>query len=119
MDDVPKLTVKELRRQRDRERYTALSVEETATLVQKNRENKERKKFASTSGTGVDIFIRVCMMEAKVKIVSHHFSMCLPPHLVMFCDDIVISNYSLWVFFVQSICVFQQVCLAIFLIECG
>ncbi|BAF26142.1 Os10g0168900 [Oryza sativa Japonica Group] len=53
MDGIPKLTANELRRQRDRERYAALSVEEKAARVQKNRENRKRKKSASTSGTGV------------------------------------------------------------------
>uniref|UniRef100_A0A0E0R7U6 Uncharacterized protein n=1 Tax=Oryza rufipogon TaxID=4529 RepID=A0A0E0R7U6_ORYRU len=47
MDGVPKLTVKELKK-----RYTALSVEEKAALVQRNRENRERKNSASISGTG-------------------------------------------------------------------
>uniref|UniRef100_A0A0E0KG49 Uncharacterized protein n=1 Tax=Oryza punctata TaxID=4537 RepID=A0A0E0KG49_ORYPU len=53
MDGVPKLTANELRRQRDRERYASLSVEEKAALVQKNRENRNRKNSATTSGTGV------------------------------------------------------------------
>lgn len=56
------------------------------------------------------------MMEAKVKIVVHHFSMCLPPHLVMSCDDIVISNYSLRVFGSIYLCISTGV-LAIFLIS--
>ncbi|BAT16165.1 Os12g0182900 [Oryza sativa Japonica Group] len=51
MDGLPKLTAKELKSQRARERYTALSVEEKAALVQRNRENRERKNSASTSGT--------------------------------------------------------------------
>ncbi|XP_052139796.1 uncharacterized protein LOC127758212 [Oryza glaberrima] len=53
MDGLPKLTAKELKSQRARERYTALSVEEKAALVQRNRENRERKNSASTSGTDV------------------------------------------------------------------
>jgi hypothetical protein len=64
MDGIPKLTANELRIQRDRERYAALSVEEKAARVQKNRENRKRKKSASTSGTGDDIFI--------------HFLLCSP-----------------------------------------
>uniref|UniRef100_A0A0E0JG65 Uncharacterized protein n=1 Tax=Oryza punctata TaxID=4537 RepID=A0A0E0JG65_ORYPU len=53
MDGIPKLTANELRRQRDRERYVSLSVEEKAALVQKNRENRNRKNSATTSGTDV------------------------------------------------------------------
>uniref|UniRef100_A0A0E0BIP6 Uncharacterized protein n=1 Tax=Oryza glumipatula TaxID=40148 RepID=A0A0E0BIP6_9ORYZ len=52
MDGVPKLTAKELKSQQAREWYTALSVEEKAALVQRNRENRERKNSASISGTG-------------------------------------------------------------------
>uniref|UniRef100_A0A0E0BPU9 Uncharacterized protein n=1 Tax=Oryza glumipatula TaxID=40148 RepID=A0A0E0BPU9_9ORYZ len=53
MDGLPKLTAKELKSQQARERYTALSVEEKAALVQRNPENRERKNSASTSGTDV------------------------------------------------------------------
>uniref|UniRef100_A0A0E0Q0D1 Uncharacterized protein n=1 Tax=Oryza rufipogon TaxID=4529 RepID=A0A0E0Q0D1_ORYRU len=52
MDGLSKLTANELKSQRARERYTALSVEEKGALVQRNPENRERKNSASTSGTG-------------------------------------------------------------------
>uniref|UniRef100_I1Q3S4 Uncharacterized protein n=1 Tax=Oryza glaberrima TaxID=4538 RepID=I1Q3S4_ORYGL len=53
MDGLSKLTANELKSQRARERYTALSVEEKGALVQRNLENRERKNSASTSGTDV------------------------------------------------------------------
>ncbi|BAH93639.1 Os06g0626466 [Oryza sativa Japonica Group] len=53
MDGLSKLTANELKSQRARERYTALSVEEKGALVQRNPENRERKNSASTSGTDV------------------------------------------------------------------
>jgi hypothetical protein len=65
MDGLSKLTAKELKSQRARERYTALSVEEKVALVQRNRENRERKNSASTSGTGDDIFIR-CLLWSSL-----------------------------------------------------
>uniref|UniRef100_A0A0E0QWS8 IBB domain-containing protein n=1 Tax=Oryza rufipogon TaxID=4529 RepID=A0A0E0QWS8_ORYRU len=72
MDGIPKLTANELRRQRDRERYAALSVEEKAARVQKNRENRKRKKSASTSGTAIistcaflhtRVFLHTCLQK--------------------------------------------------------
>uniref|UniRef100_A0A0E0HTR0 Uncharacterized protein n=1 Tax=Oryza nivara TaxID=4536 RepID=A0A0E0HTR0_ORYNI len=53
IDGLSKLTANELKSQRARERYTALSVEEKGALVQRNPENRERKNSASTSGTEV------------------------------------------------------------------
>uniref|UniRef100_A0A0D3GIV4 Sulfotransferase n=1 Tax=Oryza barthii TaxID=65489 RepID=A0A0D3GIV4_9ORYZ len=55
MDGLSKLTANELKSQRARERYTALSVEEKGALVQRNLENRERKNSASTSGTACAI----------------------------------------------------------------
>uniref|UniRef100_A0A0E0AC34 Sulfotransferase n=1 Tax=Oryza glumipatula TaxID=40148 RepID=A0A0E0AC34_9ORYZ len=92
MDGLPKLTANELKSQRARERYTALSVEEKAALVQRNPENRERKNSASTSGTGSQTVN--CQPSFQPVPSSTPMSSSTPDVAAIVCDVGPIDHYA-------------------------
>uniref|UniRef100_A0A0E0Q0D2 Uncharacterized protein n=1 Tax=Oryza rufipogon TaxID=4529 RepID=A0A0E0Q0D2_ORYRU len=89
MDGLSKLTANELKSQRARERYTALSVEEKGALVQRNPENRERKNSASTSGTEVrNSLFKEPVLHDAIKIEQNNAPG--EPEVVIVEDDEVV-----------------------------
>uniref|UniRef100_A0A0E0LTK7 Uncharacterized protein n=1 Tax=Oryza punctata TaxID=4537 RepID=A0A0E0LTK7_ORYPU len=98
LDEVTNLTVAELRRKRERERYASLSTEQKQARLQKNRKYKQHKKQAGrvplSDITNYPSFgaTQNCVGTVSPKVIKPHQPILTPRRLPFTLDDNVFDS---------------------------